>query len=263
MITNALTFIFSLVALFAYFVYIVGKHGTLGFLFSAAIFLLISAFVDHVEYITIGLLIIGLTLSLYLQQYLPTMGKEGFEGEMLPKEDEDAEEKKDEKEEPKTDAFEGSVPATPPTTSTNAPASPEPVINQEDVSKKVTAALSQLQNTVQNAKAVTNDTVASKAGSSENFQEPSAGLFKLGELPSEMKKGPFVDVASTMTKAMSSLKPDQMAAMTAESQSLMETQKNLMGMLKSMGPVLQDGRQLLDTFGSIFGGLGGLGGGKI
>jgi hypothetical protein len=260
MITNTLTFLFSLVALFSYFVYIIGKHGSLGFLFSAAIFLLISAFVDHVEYITIGLLIIGLTLSLYLQQYLPNKTKyEGFEGAEMPKEEEEKQEKQ---EEPKTDAFEGSVPATPPTTSTNAPANPAPVMDQEAVSKTVTAALSQLQESP-TIKAAIQPSAAAKAGSSENFQEPSAGLFKLGELPSEMKKGPFVDVASTMTKAMSSLKPDQMAAMTAESQSLMETQKNLMGMLKSMGPVLQDGRQLLDTFGSIFGGLGGLGAGKI
>jgi hypothetical protein len=78
-----------------------------------------------------------------------------------------------------------------------------------------------------------------------------------------MKKGPFIDAASTMTKAMNALQPDQMAAMTAESQSLLETQKNLMGMLQSMRPVLQDGRQLLDTFSGIFGGLGGLAGGKV
>ena len=109
-------------------------------------------------------------------------------------------------------------------------------------------------------KAAAQTSSASKAGSSDGFQEPSAGLFKLGELPSEMKKGPFIDTASTITKAMNALQPDQMAAMTAESQSLMETQKNLMGMLQSMRPVLQDGRQLLDTFSGIFGGLGGLGG---
>jgi hypothetical protein len=256
MISNTLTFMFSLLALFCYFVYIIGKHGMVGFLFSAAIFLLISAFVDHVEYITIGLLIIGLTLSLFLQQYSSPRRREGFEDAKLPEEEEEAFE--DEKKE-KMDAVKESEPTPPPTTSTNAPANPEPVINQEDVSKTVTNALSQLQNTVQNTKAITQASAASKAGSSDGFQEGSAGLFKLGELPSEMKKGPFVDVATTMTKAMGALNTDQMAAMTAESQSLMETQKNLMGMLKSMGPVLQDGRQLLDTFGSIFGGLGGLG----
>jgi hypothetical protein len=111
--------------------------------------------------------------------------------------------------------------------------------------------------------AATQKSNASKAGSSENFQEPSAGLFKLGELPSEMKQGPFVDVATTMNKAMGSLQPDQIKAMTEESQSLLDTQKNLMNMLQSMRPVLQDGRQLLDTFGSIFSGLGSLGGTDI
>jgi hypothetical protein len=88
--------------------------------------------------------------------------------------------------------------------------------------------------------------------------QKSTGLFKLGEMPSEQKSGPFVDVASTMNKAMSSLNTDQMAAMTAESKSLMETQRNLMNMLQSMKPVLNDGRQLLDTFSGIFGGLNGV-----
>ena len=88
--------------------------------------------------------------------------------------------------------------------------------------------------------------------------QKSTGLFKLGEMPSEQKSGPFVDVASTMNKAMSSLNTDQMAAMTAESKSLMDTQRNLMNMLQSMKPVLNDGRQLLDTFSGIFGGLNGV-----
>lgn len=92
------------------------------------------------------------------------------------------------------------------------------------------------------------------------FQGSQAGLFKLGEMPSEMKEGPHVDVAATMQNALSALGPDQMAAMTKESQSLLETQKNLMGMLQSMRPVLQDGRQLLDTFSGIFGNLQGVGG---
>jgi hypothetical protein len=92
------------------------------------------------------------------------------------------------------------------------------------------------------------------------FQGSQAGLFKLGEMPSEAKEGPHVDVAATMQNALSALGPDQMAAMTKESQSLLETQKNLMGMLQSMRPVLQDGRQLLDTFSGIFGNLQGVGG---
>jgi len=84
----------------------------------------------------------------------------------------------------------------------------------------------------------------------------SASLFQLGKLPSESALGPHVDIASTMNNALSALQPEQMAAMTAESNSLVETQKNLMNMLQTMRPVLQDGRQLLDTFSGIFGNLG-------
>jgi hypothetical protein len=114
-----------------------------------------------------------------------------------------------------------------------------------------------------NAVGVSAPSAASTAGSADGF-EGAKGLFKLGQMPSDTKSGPFVDVAATMGSAISSLQPEQMAAMTQESQKLMETQKSLMGMLQSMRPVLQDGRQLLDTFSGIFGGMGkgagGLGG---
>ena len=98
--------------------------------------------------------------------------------------------------------------------------------------------------------------VASTAQTTQGF-DGAPGLFKLGEMPSDTKSGPFLDVAATMGHAVDSLQPEQMAAMTQESQKLLETQKSLMGMLQSMRPVLQDGRQLLDTFSGIFGGMGG------
>jgi hypothetical protein len=41
--------------------------------------------------------------------------------------------------------------------------------------------------------------------------------------------------------------------MTEETQKMIETQKNMMTMLQSMRPVLQDGRQLLESFSGIFG----------
>lgn len=87
----------------------------------------------------------------------------------------------------------------------------------------------------------------------------SPGLFKLGELPSESKDGPHLDAGSTLMKAMSSLQPEQINAMTMDTQALLKTQQNLMGMLQSMQPILKDGRKLLDTFGGIFGGEGGAG----
>jgi len=80
-----------------------------------------------------------------------------------------------------------------------------------------------------------------------------AGLFKLGELPSESKEGPFLDAGSTLMKAVGALQPDQIKSMTEETKKMIDTQKNMISMLHSMRPVLQDGQQLLQSFSSIFG----------
>jgi len=252
MLSNSLTYILSILALLCYFGYIVMLHGTVGFLVSVAIFLLLSSVLDHLEHITIGLLIIGLSLSIYVKTKGPV--KEGFEETETPPV---PEEKEKEKEPVPTKP---TVAPSDTTVSTPATPTPTPAIDVAAITKGVQEAMATIKSSKGDSQGAAQDSSASTAGEADGFQEPSAGLFKLGELPSEMKKGPFVDVASTMTKAMSSLQPDQIASMTAESQSLLDTQKNLMGMLQSMKPVLQDGRQLLDTFSGIFGGLGGLGG---
>jgi ABC-type cobalt transport system substrate-binding protein len=95
-----------------------------------------------------------------------------------------------------------------------------------------------------------------EAGRSENTEAfaGQTGLFKLGELPSESKEGPFLNASSTLMKAISGLQPDQIKSMTDETQKMIETQKNMMSMLQQMRPVLQDGQQLLSSFSSIFGG---------
>ena len=266
--TSSLTYILSIIALIAYFGYIILLHGTVGFLTSAAIFLILSAFLDHTEYVTIGLLIIGLTLSIYVRR--EGIKLEGFadsSGAIVPT----PEPKEDGEQAGPAPPTTTSAPVVPSETKESTPANPTPTqaIDPAQVAKGLKEAMTQITAVKDKAedanKAVApfQPSSASKSGSADGFQEPSAGLFKLGELPSEMKKGPFIDAASTMSKAMNALQPDQMAAMTAESQSLLETQKNLMGMLQSMRPVLQDGRQLLDTFSGIFGGLGGLTGGKV
>ena len=109
----------------------------------------------------------------------------------------------------------------------------------------------------------TNTASQPKPTTTSGFTDGSApGLFKLGELPSESKDGPHLDAGSTLMKAMSSLQPDQIKSMTSDTQALLQTQQNLMGMLQSMQPILKDGRKLLDTFGGIFGGEGGAGAAK-
>jgi hypothetical protein len=131
----------------------------------------------------------------------------------------------------------------------------KPPVGQEPVSNALAAS-----DAYKALGTMSKESLATTAKSADGF-EGAQGLFKLGQMPSESKSGPFVDVAATMGNAINALQPEQMAAMTQESQKLMETQKSLMGMLQSMRPVLQVGRQLLDTLSGIFGGGGkGLGG---
>jgi hypothetical protein len=79
------------------------------------------------------------------------------------------------------------------------------------------------------------------------------GMFKLGSIPTEAIGGSHIDIGTTLMNTLNSLKPDQVKAMTDDTRKLMETQKNLMGMLTTMKPMIQDGKQLMETFGQMFG----------
>ena len=48
------------------------------------------------------------------------------------------------------------------------------------------------------------------------------------------------------------MKPDQIKSMTDDTQKLIDTQKSLMGLLGTMKPMMQDGKQLLETFNTMF-----------
>lgn len=79
------------------------------------------------------------------------------------------------------------------------------------------------------------------------------GMFKLGAVPPDAVGGSHIDIGTTLMTALNSLKPDQIKAMTTDTQKLMETQKSLMTMLTTMKPMLQDGKQMMDTFQNMFG----------
>jgi hypothetical protein len=87
----------------------------------------------------------------------------------------------------------------------------------------------------------------------ESHKENMAIPFKLGELPSQVKNGPHLDASSTLMKALKSLDPAQINAMSKDTQQLIETQKSLMNMMGSMKPMLNDGKELMDTFQQMFG----------
>jgi hypothetical protein len=84
-------------------------------------------------------------------------------------------------------------------------------------------------------------------------KEEMAMPFKLGEIPSQVKNGPHIDAGSTLIKAIQGLNPDQINAMTKDTKQLIDTQKSLMGMLGTMKPMMNDGKELMETFQQMFG----------
>lgn len=77
--------------------------------------------------------------------------------------------------------------------------------------------------------------------------------FKLGVIPEDSKGGYHIDQGTTVMNALNALKPEQIQAMTDDTRKLIETQKNLMSMLGSMKPMLQDGKQMMANFQEMFG----------
>jgi hypothetical protein len=95
---------------------------------------------------------------------------------------------------------------------------------------------------------------AETEGGAQGFRgSQETGQFQLGVLPEETKGGYHIDTGTTVMNALNSLKPDQIKAMSEDTQKLIDTQKSLMNMLSSMKPMLQDGKQMMQTFNEMFG----------
>jgi hypothetical protein len=58
-----------------------------------------------------------------------------------------------------------------------------------------------------------------------------------------------LDSGTTFLNAYKALKPDQIAAMTKDTQELLATQKALVGMLDSFGPLMKDMNKITGFFG--------------
>lgn len=255
---NTTTYIIALITLGLYSIYIMVTTGIAGVILSLAAGLIAAAFVNTFEIITASIVIVGV-LYVLIVRWLSTRRREGFsdgtpkeisarvigiENKYKPKAeptgvfDTDIEGFEDVSQQPKEGAPSSSTSA-----STATATQPPPIADA--MMKAVTSA---------------NSDGAKPEEKKEQFSSNQGGLFKIGEIPSESADGPHIDAAGTLMKAMNSLKPDQITQMTNDTKSLLETQQNLMSMLKTMGPVLQDGRKLLDSFSGIFGGAGPSGG---
>ena len=62
-----------------------------------------------------------------------------------------------------------------------------------------------------------------------------------------------MDVGSTFMKAYKQLKPEQVQALTTDTQKLISVQKDLMANLNNLKPLVSDGKEIMKTFKSFFG----------
>jgi len=92
-----------------------------------------------------------------------------------------------------------------------------------------------------------------KSGFKDANSASTEGLFKLGSIPQDTKGGFHIDQGTTVLNALNALQPDQVKRMSEDTQKLIDTQKSLMMMLGTMKPMLSDGKQLIDTFQTMFG----------
>lgn len=173
---------------------------------------------------------------------------EGFENPNMEKDE------RDKNAPPTVDAAGMNTP--PPASSTPAPAMAAPSVSPQMASALPTAAAATV--TAPPAQPTEAETAAQQKTNqpiqASGFTDKNtSGMFKLGSIPADVVGGSHIDVGTTLTNALNALKPDQVKAMTEDTRKLLETQKSLMGMLQSMKPMLSDGKQLMETFGEMFG----------
>jgi len=83
-------------------------------------------------------------------------------------------------------------------------------------------------------------------------------LGKKYKIPSEDDDEDYhLDAGTTFLNAYKSLNPDQISAMTKDTQDLINTQKQLMSTLNTLKPLITDGKAMMDQFGGFLGGEGG------
>lgn len=242
----------SMGALIVAVVYTFIHSGISGILLCGAVTFFIAAFADELEIITAFAILFALFYVHFLKKYFRHF--EYFAD--LPKvlkhqHDYDSKEPSAVARSYTVEGFESSDADK--AAATQAPATPAPAVPPEGM-KDLTSTVEKI------------DTAAKEGGDAavktiqnEEFQSATNELFKLGKMPSEHKEGPMLDAGGTLMKAMGSFDPDTTKKMTHDTKQLLETQKSLMNMLTQMRPILSDGKELLQTFSGMFGGMGGMG----
>jgi hypothetical protein len=248
---NETTHMISMGALIITALYTFIHSGIGGILLCGAVTFFVAAFVDELEIITAFAILFALFYVHFLKKYLRRF--EPFTD--LPKvlthqRDYDSNKPSAVARSYSVEGFESSDADK--AAATQASATPAPAVPSEEV-KEVTATTNAV-----NASAKEGGGAAVKTIQNEEFQSATNELFKLGKMPSEHKEGPILDAGGTLMKAMGSFDPDTTKKMTHDTKQLLETQKSLMNMLTQMRPILSDGKELIQTFSGMFGGMGGM-----
>jgi hypothetical protein len=143
------------------------------------------------------------------------------------------------------------VPLTPPTTL------PEGEVNNEEVKEEMEDVEEEIEEPMGNeSEPAPSDIDALSAkflGTKPQPKEKSKSTKKY-RLPSEKADGNHhMDAGSTFMKAYNQLKPEQVAALTTDTQKLISVQKDLMANLNNLKPLVSDGKEIMKTFKSFFG----------
>lgn len=95
------------------------------------------------------------------------------------------------------------------------------------------------------------DVPVSKAAAATAPAEPAAA--DDADDDDDDKEPNYVDTFSTFMETYKSLTPGQIETMTSDTKDLIATQKSLMETVKSLAPVITQGREMMDTFKDYFG----------
>lgn len=223
-----------------YILYAFAGIGITGLLFSLSVGLIVLSFETSLELTVAATIISGLLAKVWNERK-----REGFVGNVVKEITKRIETIKQPKfNEPQAtlsssyaEGFEDANTSTSPTS--KEATTPPPTATTEPAKTTAPAATENLEKAIPKTAGFTDQT--------------TNGMFKLGEIPSDVAGGAHIDVGTTMMNALNALKPDQVKQMTDDTRKLLETQKSLMGMLSSMKPMLQDGKQLMGTFNDMFG----------
>lgn len=208
----------SIVLMIVYGLYALFNKGFSALLLSFAAGLIFYGFKESMEMTAAVVIVVGVLVSFLMKK----TGMEGFEDKKEEHNEKFEDKKEDKKEEEHKEKFEDKKEEEHKETS-----------GSEDLKKK--------------------EKEKTKSGFADINPAP-VGQFKLGEIPKDEKGGFHIDQGTTLMNALNGLKPEQIKAMTNDTKQLMETQKSLMGMLDTLGPMMKEGSSLLNMFNGMFGG---------